>query len=407
MRGRLAASSLLFMVIVSIPASLSFTAPAPTTRTTTTRPVHSANGENNDETGLALETCISINNNNNNNNEHIPKMVSPAILYTEEDEISCAPPTGVHVGLKLIFLVSDATGVTAKATLAKSLAQFDTCDEMEYGEGSDVQTRSFTFIRSEAVLSTIIDKALEKEACLMFTLSDPKLRKRAIQACEEQKIPYVDLIGPSIDVLSTFLNKDPIGLPVLSAKRAKFAGSHLGDSYYRRIEAVEFALKADDGQSPWLLPEADVILVGVSRSGKTPLSVVLAQTMGLKVANVPLVMEVPPPKELLDASKIDPTRVFCLTIAPGELRRIRTTRLERRNVKDMEAKYELEQQKSNYADRAYLLNDLKHARTLATTQGWTEIDVTGRAVEETASYIVELLNDRFHQGEELASKHLS
>jgi regulator of PEP synthase PpsR (kinase-PPPase family) len=147
----------------------------------------------------------------------------------------------------------------------------------------------------------------------------------------------------------------------------------------------------------------------VSRSGKTPLSVVLAQTMGLKVANVPpLVVEVPPPKELLDATQIDPTRVFCLTIAPGELRRIRTTRLERRNVKDMEAKYELEQQKSNYADRAYLLNDLKHARTLATTtQGWTEIDVTGRAVEETASYIVELLNDRFHQGQELSAKHLS
>jgi regulator of PEP synthase PpsR (kinase-PPPase family) len=243
----------------------------------------------------------------------------------------------------------------------------------------------------------------------MFTLSDPKLRKRAIQTCETQKIPYVDLVGPSIDILSTFLNKKPIGIPILSAKRRKYAGSHLGDSYYRRIEAVEFALKADDGQSPWLLPEADVILVGVSRSGKTPLSVVLAQTMGLKVANVPLVMEVPPPKELLDANKIDPTRVFCLTIAPGELRRIRTTRLERRNVKDMEAKYEqlAHQQKSNYADRAYLLNDLKHARALATAQGWTEIDVTGRAVEETASYIVELLNDRFHQGEELSSKHLS
>jgi len=398
-------SSLLFLVAVSIPASLSFTAPALTTRTTTatatatttTRPLYSVNGEDdNDETEL-------------DNNAHMPTMASPAILYTEEDETSCAPPTGVHVGLKLIFLVSDATGITAKATLAKSLAQFDTCDEMEYGEACDVQTRSFTFIRSEAVLSTIIDKALEKEACLMFTLSDPKLRKRAIQTCETQKIPYVDLVGPSIDILSTFLNKKPIGIPILSAKRRKYAGSHLGDSYYRRIEAVEFALKADDGQSPWLLPEADVILVGVSRSGKTPLSVVLAQTMGLKVANVPLVMEVPPPKELLDANKIDPTRVFCLTIAPGELRRIRTTRLERRNVKDMEAKYEqlAHQQKSNYADRAYLLNDLKHARALATAQGWTEIDVTGRAVEETASYIVELLNDRFHQGEELSSKHLS
>jgi regulator of PEP synthase PpsR (kinase-PPPase family) len=392
-----------------------------------------------------MELAPDSTSNTINNNEHMPTMASPAILYTVEDETSCAVPTGrpaTSMGLKLIFLISDATGVTAKAALTKSLAQFDTCDDdMGYGDGCDVQTRSFTFIRSEAVLKTIIDKAREKQACLMFTLADTNLRKCAIRSCEGEDtdtnkdgdgedqdgaagsrilpVPYVDLLGPSIDRLSTFLNKPPLGIPMLSAKRTKHASSHLGDSYYRRIEAVEFTLKADDGQSPWLLPEADVILVGVSRSGKTPLSIVLAQTMGLKVANVPLVMEVPPPKELLvlddnNVSKIDPTRVFCLTIAPSELRRIRTTRLERRNVKGMEAKYndseQQGQQKSNYADRAYLLNDLKHARTLAASQGWTEIDVTGRAVEETASYIVQLLNDRSRQAgqqEELFSKHLS
>jgi len=219
----------------------------------------------------------------------------------------------------------------------------------------------------------------------------------------------------------------------------------LSDSYYQRIEAVEFTLKADDGQAPWLLPQADVIILGVSRTGKTPLSVVLSQTMGLKVANIPLVLEVPPPKELLateeDISKdnnngddgetasriIDPRRIFCLTIAPSELRRIRTTRIERQTAKQQQqhkpqlqekyasttrstaskirpgdgTKYQDDDKdtrgmhQSTYNDRAYIMNDLKNARDLSMKHGWTQIDVTGRAVEETASYISELLNERF------------
>jgi regulator of PEP synthase PpsR (kinase-PPPase family) len=160
---------------------------------------------------------------------------------------------------------------------------------------------------------------------------------------------------------------------------------------------VEFTLKADDGQSPWLLPEADIVLVGVSRSGKTPLSVVLSQTMSLKVANIPLVVEVPPPKQLLE--QVDPNRVFCLTIAPSELRKIRTSRLERRGIKKIEEKYEMSSihasSSSNYADRSYLLKDLANARKLSEEQGWAEVDVTGRAVEETATLIMELFSQRF------------
>ncbi|KAL7530220.1 hypothetical protein ACHAWF_003288, partial [Thalassiosira exigua] len=148
----------------------------------------------------------------------------------------------------------------------------------------------------------------------------------------------------------------------------------LGDAYYRRIEAVEFALKADDGKAPW----------------------VLSQTMGLRVANVPLVAECPPPRELLDDGTVDPRRVFCLTIAPAELRRIRSARLERRGVKATEEKYSLLEgaAKSNYAERNYVLRDLKNAFDLTEERGWTKVDVTGRAVEETASLISELMNER-------------
>lgn len=229
----------------------------------------------------------------------------------------------------------------------------------------------------------------------MFTLADSNLRQVARQHCYENGIPHSDLMGPSLDVLANFLDREPLGIP------ARFEGGNhkrraLGDAYYQRMDAVEFCLKADDGQSPWLLPEADVVIVGVSRSGKTPLSVVLSQTMALKVANIPLVLEVPPPTQLLE--QVDPRRVFCLTIAPTQLRKIRSSRLERRNVRSVEQQYEApDQAQSKYADRNYLLKDLQSARSLAQKYNWTEIDVTGRAVEETATLIVELYNERFQE----------
>jgi regulator of PEP synthase PpsR (kinase-PPPase family) len=331
---------------------------------------------------------------------------SMAVLYREEDDVDCMPP-GFVPQTRIVFLISDATGVTARSTLLKSLAQFDTCaDETPMsgqaseqdgllGNACNVQTRTFTFIRSTSTLSQILKTAKEKDACVMYTLADPELRKQAAQMCTSEGMAHVDLMGPSLDVLAGFLGREPFGMPSagLSGGSKRRA---LGDSYYQRMDAVEFCLKADDGQSPWLLAEADIVLVGVSRSGKTPLSVVLSQTMSLKVANIPLVLEVPPPSQLLES--VDPRRVFCLTIAPTELRKIRTSRLERRNVKKVEAKYEASAKaQSNYADRAYLLKDLKNARTLAEQHNWTAIDVTGRAVEETATIIVEMFNERFQE----------
>jgi len=244
----------------------------------------------------------------------------------------------------------------------------------------------------------------------MYTIAQSQLREHAKTECARLGLTHcVDLIGPSLDSLSDFLEEEPLGIPALflgSKSNTKQGGgrslSNLSDSYYQRIDAVEFCLKADDGQAPWLLPEADIVLVGVSRSGKTPLSVVLSQTMSLKVANIPLVMEVPPPVQLVE--QVDPNRVFCLTISPSELRRIRTNRLEKRGVKEMEAKLDKQNNsnifsppKSNYADRNYILKDLSSVRKLCQKHNWTEIDVTGRAVEETATSIVEIFNQRFSQ----------
>jgi len=352
-----------------------------------------------------------------------------AELEEEGSDVSCLPP-GKSPEIKRIFLVSDATGVMSRSVLLKSLAQFDTCadERVPYATAKnknnnvddddnvlpatgtcDVQIRTFTFVRSISALSQILQTANDKNACIMYTIAEPKLRNHACMECQQLRLPHVDLMGPSLDVLSKFLDEEPLGIPaIFSTPTKQRRSSKLGDSYYQRIDAVEFCLKADDGQSPWLLPEADIVLVGVSRSGKTPLSVVLSQTMSLKVANIPLVMEVPPPSQLLE--EVDPKRVFCLTINPKELRRIRTNRLEKRGVKDMEAKFNEENKgsnnnnngiiipKSNYADRSYILKDLSSVRKLCAKHNWTEVDVTGRAVEETATSIVEMFNQRFLGG---------
>eukprot|EP00533_Pseudo-nitzschia_delicatissima_P006722 CAMPEP_0116092582 /NCGR_PEP_ID=MMETSP0327-20121206/8123_1 /TAXON_ID=44447 /ORGANISM="Pseudo-nitzschia delicatissima, Strain B596" /LENGTH=394 /DNA_ID=CAMNT_0003584025 /DNA_START=231 /DNA_END=1415 /DNA_ORIENTATION=- len=348
-------------------------------------------------------------------------------------ETSCLPP-GRLAEIKRIFLISDATGVMSRSILLKALAQFDTCadekapyatqqnkdddnkddddddddnDSYESTAGTcDVRTRTFTFVRTETKLSQILRMAKERGACVMYTIAQSQLRVHAREECARLGLAHsVDLIGPSLDALSEFLQDEPLGIPALflggSKQGQQRSLSNLSDSYYQRIDAVEFCLKADDGQAPWLLPEADIVLVGVSRSGKTPLSVVLSQTMSLKVANMPLVMEVPPPTQLLE--EVDPNRVFCLTISPSELRRIRTNRLEKRGVTKMEAKLEdehssngaLSPPKSNYADRNYILKDLGSVRKLCQKHNWTEIDVTGRAVEETATSIVEIFNQRF------------
>lgn len=152
-----------------------------------------------------------------------------------------------------------------------------------------------------------------------------------------------------------------------------------------------------------------MVLVGVSRTGKTPLSVVLAQTMGLKVANVPLCYPVPPPVELTNG-ELDPKKVFSLTINPNELKRIRMSRLERSGVDKIQAAVAKSggggetTMKSDYADRDYMLKDLKAARDLAADNGWLMVDVTGRAVEETASYIDSKLKEG--RADENLSKNL-
>jgi regulator of PEP synthase PpsR (kinase-PPPase family) len=156
-----------------------------------------------------------------------------------------------------------------------------------------------------------------------------------------------------------------------------------------RHEALEYTMKTDDGMSPRLLQEADVVLLGVSRAGKTPLSLVLSQTMGLKVANIPLVLELPPPRQLLS---IDPKRVFCITQQADHLQHVRMNRLRR----EMKKKVGM---RSTYADPDYVRRDLDNAKDLCRELGFTIVDITDRALEEAASLIVSKLKERFSESD--------
>jgi len=320
---------------------------------------------------------------------------SSEIEPNEKEYVLGAPSTGgTDPREKEFILISDSTGLTVQTAMSKCLSQFnwsdDECLLTDDGEICKIKRTVHSFVRTEEAVLGIVQKAKQNSAMAAFTFADPDLRARTATICEKLGVPFVDLMGPMLLRMTDFLKLAPAGTP-------RFRVS-LNADYFRRVDAVEFTLKADDGQAPWLLKEADVVIVGVSRTGKTPLSVVLSQMMGWKVGNVPLVLEVAAPKQLLNTTEIDSRRVFCLTINPKELKRIRETRLQMRGVKEQEdrivSKVNAGMSKSNYADRNYMLRDLQSARNLCKAQNWTEIDVTGRAIEETAVLISELISER-------------
>lgn len=260
-----------------------------------------------------------------------------------------------------VFLVSGGTGNTAHSVLQAALRQF--------GDAAAF-TRTYSLVREEG-LEEVFREAKEHDALVIWTLVGREARTTADRLALETGVRHVDVLGPLLDSLEGFLDEAPRGEPGLL---------HRADErYYQRIAAIEFTLAVDDGRKPHLLAEADVVLVGASRTGKTPLSTYLAHR-GLKVANQPLVLEQPPPEQLFAC---DPRRVFALTIDPGTLQRIRTARL--RTMK-MPAD-------TNYSDMGYILAELERAEKLYRSNRWPVIDVSNRAIEETASFILRRLEE--------------
>jgi len=256
-----------------------------------------------------------------------------------------------------VYLLSDATGETVEKIVDAALTQFP--------KGMVLLKRVGNVRTKERIINTL-DEAEKKGGMVVYTIVNQEFALLVHEECEARGIPSIDLLTPLLMKLSGCVGLPPKEMPGL------FHG--INEKYFQRIEAVEFSVQHDDGQELRSLHFADIVLAGVSRTSKTPLSMYLAHS-GFKVANVPIVMGVDPPIELFE---VDPKRVVGLIIDPQRLTELRIARL----------KYLNQSIKTDYADYDQIVDEIHHAKTLYRQNGWIVINVSGKAVEETANEIL-------------------
>jgi|SRR5690625_4494467 len=261
----------------------------------------------------------------------------------------------------LIYIISDSVGETAEAVIKAGLSQF-TIDEY--------QIKRIRYVDNKGTIEKTIRKAVENNALIGFTLVDPNLRSYLITQAEKMNIEAIDIMGPVLDSLERVLKETPLFKPGLVHK--------LDEDYFKRVEAIEFAVKYDDGQDPRGIMQADIVLIGVSRTSKTPLSQYLALKC-LKVANVPIVPEVDPPQELF---KIDANKCIGLNISPEKLNEIRKERLKALGLADQ----------AKYANLQRINEELEFFDQIVDRIGCEVVDVSSKAVEEVANTILHMMN---------------
>ncbi|MEP6892976.1 MAG: pyruvate, water dikinase regulatory protein [Gaiellaceae bacterium] len=259
-----------------------------------------------------------------------------------------------------LHVVSDSTGETATRLVLALEAQFP-------GQAFEMVRHP----RCETVedLQVACAAARGRKAVMVYTLVEPALRDTMRQLCRRSRLHYCDLLGHPIDSISRVAG--------VAARMEPGARAPLDTTYFRRIEAIEFAVKYDDGVGG--LDEADVVLVGVSRTSKTPLSIYLGY-LGHKVSNVPIVMGVEPPAVLFE---IDPAKIVGLTIDPSRLADIRVER-----VRSMGAP------NRRYSDLERIYEELEQATAIHRRLGCPVLDVSELSVEETAMRIIRLVDQR-------------
>ncbi len=261
----------------------------------------------------------------------------------------------------VIFVVSDALGETAELVARAAVSQFDS---------GRFHVRRFPHVVDEHHLDEVFRLLRDHpRVLLLYTVIVPEVRDSLRRRAQALGIMAVDVLGPVVDALEPILNRPPARRPGLSHR--------LDEAYFRRVEAVEFAVKYDDGKDLRGLESADIILLGVSRTSKTPVSMYLAHR-SLKVANVPLLPEVPMAPEVLRAPR---NKLVGLVIQAEVLQQIRARRLELIGLGP----------NARYADVGRIREELAHARQVFAALGCPVVDVTGLAVEETAERVLAFL----------------
>ena len=262
-----------------------------------------------------------------------------------------------------VHLVSDSTGETLAGVMRATCAQFDDILPIEH---------SYFLVRSVRQLERVVREIEAAPGIVMFTLSNMEHRALLETSCREMGMPCVAVLDPVLDATSRYLGQE------LNHKVG--ASRKLTAEYFQRIDALDFAMDHDDGQQVIELKDADVILVGVSRTSKTPTCVYLAHR-GVKAANVPLVPNVPLPPELFERQR---PLVVGLTISADRLVHIRRNRLVA--MKETRA--------GDYTEEDAVRSEIMKAQKLFEREGWPTIDVSRRSIEETAAAVLNLLAEQ-------------
>jgi len=257
----------------------------------------------------------------------------------------------------IIYVVSDSVGETAELVTKAALSQFN---------GSEITIKRFPYVEEKVHIDEVLSLAKLENGMVAYTLVKPEIRQYMREMSTKENIYALDIIGPLMDEIQRIYGKTPLYEPGLVRK--------LDEDYFKKIEAIEFAVKYDDGRDPRGILKADIVLVGVSRTSKTPLSQYLAHKR-LKVANVPLVPEVDPPEELF---LVPPEKCFGLKISPEKLNHIRRERLISLGLND----------NAIYANIERIKEEIIYFESIINRINCPIIDVTNKAVEETANIIL-------------------
>ncbi|SMB89747.1 hypothetical protein SAMN00017405_0657 [Desulfonispora thiosulfatigenes DSM 11270] len=269
----------------------------------------------------------------------------------------------------IVYVISDSLGETAEFVARAAVSQFK-CGTTEF--------RRIPYVTTEDHLLEIIEEVSRfPNTIIAYTLVVESLKKLLEQESAKRNIATVDVLGPMMKVISEVTGHQPHGEPGLVHK--------MDDDYFRKIEAIEFAVKYDDGKDPRGIMHADIVLIGVSRTSKTPLCMYLAHKR-IKATNIPLVPEVSPPEELF---KLPHGKIIGLKIRPNMLNEIRTERLKTMGLMSS----------ADYASIERILNELDYAEELMKKLGCPVLDVSNRAIEETASKILKIMyrGDQFEK----------
>tara|TARA_B100000886_G_scaffold233437_1_gene163140 strand:- start:100 stop:924 length:825 start_codon:yes stop_codon:yes gene_type:complete len=268
-----------------------------------------------------------------------------------------------------IYLVSDSTGETLERIFLAIKAQF---------KNFNYKTHYFSFTRTENQILKIIENSTKnKNSIFLYTIVDNKLAQFLSTECNKKNVPCFGVLGDLILTFSKLLNQEASHIP---------SGQHvMNEEYYKKIEAIQFTMNHDDGNSLDDIGKSDIVLLGVSRTSKTPTSIYLANK-GMKISNIPLVNEQSVPEFL--KKKPDYTCVVGLTAEPDRLVDLRKNRMQ--SIKENENK--------SYIDFEKIKNEIEDSKKLFQKYNWPTIDVTRKSVEETAASILKI-HDIFNQNE--------